>query len=130
MEFRSITPDKRLARSLVRNAEERERALAQLNPEEFSTTLAEGRYELLKELVTALMALEGYKPETHESLALYLLSRGDFSPKETEFLDELRKVRNNISYRGYRVTPDYLRRREALIRQLTEKLRALITQYQ
>jgi len=76
------------------------------------------------------MALEGYKPETHESLALYLLSRGDFSPKETEFLDELRKVRNNISYRGYRVTPDYLRRREALIRQLTEKLRALITQYQ
>jgi hypothetical protein len=123
MERRS--PDRKLGKSLVKNAEEREEALKLLDPERFPTIVAESSYEVIKELIGALMARQGWKANNHEEFIHFLEQYLEFSGREIIFLDNLRKLHNNITYRGYQVMPEYLRRNSGIISEITRKLRAL-----
>ncbi len=103
-EIVSITPDKGLARALLKSVALREAAIGRLD-DSFSTLIVEAKYEIIKELVTALMALGGYKTRSHLSLLRYLAESHGFPTNEIEFLDLLRQLCHDIGYRGYPARP-------------------------
>ncbi len=115
----------------MRTAELRAAAIELLPVGPFSTIIAEGRYEIIKELVTALMLLDGWMTLSHESLIRYLAENyAEFMREELDFLDDFQKLRNDIGYRGKQVAPEFLERHEAIIGEITEKLKAIIARHQ
>jgi len=69
---------------------------------------------VIKEAVTALMATDGYKTLSHEVLTGYLK---EFYPRLSEaeiaLTDQLRVLKNKIAYKGFFISPDFLKRNEA-----------------
>src|SRR3989344_804970 len=95
-----ITPDKEKARSLLQIIKLREKDL-KTKSEEFTTLIVEGYYKIVKELITALMSIDGYRTVSHELLVGYLAEcYRKFSSAEIMTIDQLRKIRNDIAYRG------------------------------
>ena len=121
-----ITPDKERAKSLLTLIALREKDL-QDKKDEFATLIVEGYYEIVKELITAIMTVDGYKTLSHEMLIGYLEKfYREFSTAELYLADQLRKTRNEIAYRGLIITSDYLNRNKERIIKLITKLKKTI----
>ncbi len=120
-----ITPDKEKARSLLQVVELREKDL-KTKVEEFTTLIVEGYYEIVKELITAIMSIDGYKTVSHELLIGYITKYKEFPDSEIYFMDQLRKTRNDIAYRGIMVPPEYLTRNKEKILAVISKLKHLV----
>jgi hypothetical protein len=100
-EVKKATPDKELAKSLVEEAETRiEIALEMKLDEKRATVIFELLYDSLRELIDALLALEGYKSYSHEANIAYLKKLPDFSDFEVSSLDSFRRIRNSSKYYG------------------------------
>lgn len=93
------SPDQELARALLRNVEEREKSTLKLNVEEFHLLVFENLYDCLRELLDALLALEGYKSYSHEASIAYLRHL-QFPESKVAQLDRFRAKRNNSKYYG------------------------------
>ena len=65
-EVRKVGSDREMARSLLKMIEIRMKALESLDRKEFSSLVVEGYYEIIKEAITALMAIDGYKTLSHD----------------------------------------------------------------
>lgn len=64
---------------------------------------------------------------SHEMLVGYLAEfYKEFSQAEITVIDQLRKTRNDISYRGVIIRPDYLNRNKDSIERIIKKLKALL----
>lgn len=74
--------------------------------EDYPTILIESHYELIKELLTALINRDGFKSETHDCLFYYVEEKYKHLELDFEFLHELRRVRNGVNYRGTKVPKD------------------------
>lgn len=99
------------------------KALESLDRKEFSSLVVESYYEIIKEAITALMAIDGYKTLSHEVLIGYLKEFfPEFVDNEILFADELRKLRNNVAYKGFFVPADFVTRNESRIRAIVLKL--------
>jgi hypothetical protein len=124
-EVRKVKPDKELARSILKMVNVRMDAL-KLELErrdQFASLVVEDYYEIIKEILTALMAIDGYKTLSHEVLIGYLKEfYPEFSDAEIILADELRRLRNKISYGGFFITADFVERRISEIDALTQKL--------
>lgn len=127
MDLTKIQPDTERARSLLKMAEMRFKALANYGLEEESSLLAEGLYEVAKELVTALMFIDGYKTLSHTDLVDYLKAnyKTEFSEYEIYIFDDYRKNRNRIVYYGFFIEPAFVKRTKAAIEGLIKKLKKL-----
>ena len=122
-DIRKVNPDRELAQSILKMIEVRIKALDQLNRKEFASLVVEGYYEIIKENVTALMAIDGYKTLSHEVLIGFLKEfYTQFSESEIIFADQLRQLRNKIAYKGFFVQYDYIERNEARIKGVVSKL--------
>jgi len=98
-----------------------------MNSDEFATLIVEGYYEMIKELITAIMSVDGWKTTSHELLVGYLAKfYKEFSYAEMQIIDQLRKARNDISYRGVRIKPDYLTRNRDSILKIINKLKQTV----
>ena len=102
--------------------------LADLKKEEKTYKIIEQYYEIIKELATAVMYLNGLKTLSHRALISYLESnhRNSFEKEEFFLMDELRKLRNNIVYYGERVERTFLLNKESKIKTIIEKLIKLV----
>lgn len=99
--------DTALARELVGMAEHRTRFWQEAKLEErYPSLYLEGHYEIVKELCTAIVALDGWKALNHECLFAYLKVRRNDIDVEYDYLLELKDLRNAIDYRGVRVSAD------------------------
>ena len=127
-EVRKVSKDKEMARAIVKMAGIRRDALKLLEDKvDFTSISVENYYEIIKELITGLMAVEGYKTLSHEVLVVYLShNHKEFSQAELVLIDELRKLRNEIVYRGFFVEPAFLNRNKAKIDDIIEKLLRLV----
>ena len=74
--------------------------------ENYPTILIESHYELIKELLTALINRDGFKSETHDCLFYYIEEKHKDLELDFNFLHDLRKIRNEIDYRGTKVPKD------------------------
>lgn len=123
----SVRPDKEMAKSLMRMMEIRLKAVESLEKDKFVSIIAEGYYEIIKEGITALMAIDGYKTLSHEVLVGYLHEfYKEFSEYEIRLIDQLRKLRNKIVYEGFFVQKDYLERNEKQLKEIVARLKLFI----
>ena len=84
------------ADSLKKMSEER---LEDIKSETKTYKIIEEYYEIIKELITALMYADGFKTLSHKSLIYYLEKNyKEFDKGEIILIDGLRKLRNNITY--------------------------------
>ena len=119
-----IQPDKERARSLVKLAKLRHEKVKTFNEEKESSLIVEGYYEVAKELITAILFINGYKTLSHKDLIEYLglNFKADFSNLDISLLDQLRKLRNNIVYYGVFIEPSYVNRNKEHINKVISKL--------
>ena len=122
-EVQRVKPDIEMAASILKMMEIRKEATELLDKEKFASLKVESYYEIIKEGITALMAIDGYKTLSHEVLISYLneFHRRDFLESDTIFLDQLRQLRNKIVYKGFFVQIDYLDRNEVRIKTMVKK---------
>ena len=75
---------------------------------ETASVIAEDYYEIIKELLTALLLLHGLKSDNHECLIAFF--KRTYSDKEYEVgvIFELKRIRNRISYDGFFVDEMYV----------------------
>ena len=121
-----ITSDPEKARALMQMVELREKDLLTKN-EEFVTLIIEGYYEIIKELITGIMAVDGYKTVSHELLVGYAAQFClDLSAAEIYLIDQLRKTRNDIDYRGLMISPEYLHRNKEAMLKVIQTLKIVL----
>lgn len=91
--------DTELAVSLLKDAKERAEKSKKLSVKDFGKIIFENIYDSLRELLDAILALEGYKSYSHEASIAYLQILG-FSDATITELDNLRYKRNSSKYYG------------------------------
>ena len=109
------------AKSLKYMAEDR---LADIKHEKKPYKIVEQYYEVIKELITALMYSDGYKTLSHKSLILYLEKNyaANFGKDEFILMDDTRKLRNDILYYGKQVDRSFLINHEEKLKIIISKL--------
>jgi len=122
-----IKPDKERARSLIKLASLRYGKIKTFDEEKESSLIIEGYYEAAKELITAVLFIDGYKTLSHKDLIEYLKERyAAFGTHEIVLLDELRVLRNRVTYEGFSIVPSYLNRNEQVFKAVARKLKELL----
>jgi len=122
-EVRKIKPDREMAKALLKMIETRMSVLEIMDRKKFASLVAETYYEIIKEAITALMAIDGYKTLSHEVLIGYLKEFfPQFSEYEIMLADDFRKIRNKIAYKGFFISPDFMDRNEKGAREVVSKL--------
>lgn len=109
---------KYFAKELLELAEHREKFWETVKEEakQFPSLFIEGRYEIIKELCTAILALDGWKALNHECLFTYLKNKKNELEIDFDYLLELKDIRNSIDYRGIMVSPDLWKKNEMKIK--------------
>jgi len=126
-DIRRVKPDKEMAKSIEKMIKIRQKALKMKDKKEFASLVIEDYYEIIKESVTALMAIDGYKTLSHEVLVGYLKHfYPQFTEEEIFHIDQLRVLRNKIAYKGFFINHDYLKRNESKIKTITSKLNKIL----
>ncbi len=124
-----ITPDKEKVKSILQLIKEREEFVSSIDHEKFSTNASENYYEIIKELASALLLLDGLKTTgeyAHKDLIDYLINYREFTESDTLFMNDLRIKRNNCTYDGKKINPSYLINNQKRILELIEKLKKTI----
>jgi len=115
-------PDTERSKKMVQMAEIRLEFWEKEVDKKHSSLKVEAYYDIIKELIFAHIYKNGYNCKNHICLIAYLkehMSNFDF---EIEKIDELRKVRNEIAYRGFNVQDGYLKRNEFEFKSIIKKL--------
>ena len=112
------------AKALLQLAKRRLESIKKRRKDEYPQLLIESYYEAIKELISSLLTIHGYKSYSHECLISFLNeyysdSLDDF---QLRFLDDMRKLRSDIQYRGRDVADDYLERNSSTIEKIIEIL--------
>ena len=106
--FETGDKDTAMAEELVKLAEHRESFWKSVTEKAkaYPSLFFEGYYEIIKELATAILLLEGWKSLNHECLFAFLKEKKQDLELDFEYLLELKDLRNSIDYRGVTVSPD------------------------
>jgi len=117
----SITKNPVRAKALKDMAEER---LIDIKKEDKAYKILEQYYEIIKELITAIMYLDGFKTLSHKTLIFYLETnyKKHFNRDEFFLIDETRRLRNDILYYGRKVSRDFLINKESQLKIIITKL--------
>lgn len=94
--------------------------------EKYSSLLVEGYYEIIKELLTAYLNLNGLESSNHECLIRYFNKQNPELEIEAEKMDELRQIRNRIDYRGFFVRKDFFERNKLEYRHIIKLLKKMV----
>ena len=124
-----VTPDKEKVKSILQLIKEREEFTYSIDHENFSTNASENYYEIIKELASALLLLDGLKTTgeyAHKDLIDYLVNYDEFTESDILFMNDLRIKRNNSAYDGKKIDPSYLANNKKRILELIEKLKKKI----
>jgi len=127
MDLIKITPDKERARSILKMVSLLEERMGNQDKLKMSALIVADYYEIIKELVTAILLASGYKTLSHKNLIGYLKEKyAQFSGNDLSVLDDLRILRNRIAYEGFSIEPSYLNRNESLFKNIIKKLKDIL----
>jgi hypothetical protein len=123
-EIFKITKDERRAKALKDMAKDRFSKMSSLGE---PYRIIEEYYEIIKELLTSFMYLQGFKTLSHKALVEFSAKNiKALSSKDLSLIDELRIKRNNIVYYGERITQEFLKSREEKIKEIIHRLISLV----
>ena len=122
--IKKIKENPEQAKALLQLAKRRLESIKKRRKDEYPQLLIESYYEAIKELISSLLAIHGYKSYSHECLVSFLKEYyPDFLDDfQLHFLDSMRKLRSDIQYRGRDVADDYLERNSSTIKKIIEIL--------
>ncbi len=123
-----VRPDLEKVKSMLNLIENREKSIPFLDFKKFPTIVMESYYEIIKELSSALILLDGFKSvgeNAHKDLVNFL---SNYSILEIEkfLIDDLRIKRNKSFYEGRMVDKFYLENKQKKIQGIIKKLKSLI----
>lgn len=123
---RKSTPDKELAKSLVKMADARLSFIKsiEITPSNASIITAEA-YEALREICEAIIAVKGFKVYSHECITTFLneiLKDGYVA----EVFDRYRRIRNSINYYGRQVNTEDAKQAVSETSEMIRKLKSLV----
>ena len=125
-----ITPDKEKAKSILKMTDTTLKMIKEINIDKFSSNITKEYYEIIRELMTIILLLDGYKTYgegSHKKLIEYLeLNYREFDKSEIYFIDDLRNIRNKIAYDGFFVEINYILNNIKNIQRIIEKLNKII----
>jgi hypothetical protein len=114
-------PDKERSTQMLQMANLRQEFWDRKVDDKYTTLKVEAYYEVIKELIFASMYKEGYNCSNHLCLISYVKER--LKNISSDRIDELRRVRNDISYRGFTLTKDFFDRNEEEYKEIIEKIK-------
>lgn len=127
--IKKIEPDKERVRNMLEIIDIRQEfwdSLSRIVDDKYSSLLVEGYYEIIKELLTAYLNLNGLESYNHECLIRYFQKENPELDVEAEKMDELRRVRNKIDYRGFFVKKEFFERNKLEYQHIIKLLKKLI----
>ena len=121
------TKDKERVKSILEIVELIEKRISKEDKSKFSPLILSDYYEIIKELMTAVLLRDGFKTLSHKELIEYLeLKYKEFNKSEILEIDKLRITRNRIVYEGFKIPQNYLTDYEFVFRLIIKKLKLLI----
>ena len=117
------TPDEERSNQMLMMANLRLKFWDKKVADEFIVLKVEAYYDIIKELLFAHLYKNGYNCTNHLCLIAYLKEKIKDFDFETQKIDELRKVRNEINYRGLTIKKDYLERNELEFKNIIIRLK-------
>ena len=121
-----ISRDKGRSADLFKMAKER-LVLLELIPKDKVYKILEEYYEIIKELLTAIMYLDGYKTLSHIKLIEYFSSNyKELDETDIKLIDIIRKFRIGIVYYGRKISQDFLTNNENDIKRIIKILTKLV----
>ncbi|MEM3113469.1 MAG: hypothetical protein QXI33_03560 [Candidatus Pacearchaeota archaeon] len=127
MDLIKITPDSEKVKSILRMAALLEERIKNQDPKKMFSLIISDYYEIIKELLTAVLLVDGWKTLSHKDLIDYLgQNYGDFNKHEISKLDSLRSIRNKIAYEGFFASFEYLQTNEVFFKDIITKLKKII----
>lgn len=128
-----ITPDKERADSMFKMAKSTENVLIKimnkLGLEEDQSMIVREYYEIIRELITAILFFDGFKTKgenAHKETIDYLSKYKEFSEDEIFSLQDLRIKRNNNSYEGKPIKSPYLENKKQKLDLIIRKLKNIL----
>lgn len=128
-----ITPDNERAKSILEMAGNTEKAiksiLAQLGIKESSSIIAREYYEVIRELATGILLVDGIKvmgENAHKETIAALSSYEEFLEEEILLIQDLRIKRNKNSYEGKPIESSYIENKKQKLDFIIKKLKALL----
>ncbi|MFH1591840.1 MAG: hypothetical protein ABIB47_00530 [Candidatus Woesearchaeota archaeon] len=126
-EIFKISKDKERTKSLQEMAKERIEKIIPVLPKELPYKIIEEYYEVIVQLITAIMYANGFKTLSHVSLIDYLAKNyKGFESNEIRIVDTLRRVRHGTVYYGKKAEKEFLINNESAIKEIIEKLFLII----
>jgi hypothetical protein len=123
-------PDREKAKSILKMVETTLEMIDTIDSRKFSSHVVKEYYEVIRELITVILLLDGYKTQgegAHKKLIEYIgKNYAEFKVHDIMLIDDLRIIRNKISYNGFFVTDDYLERKRKDILILIDNLRVIV----
>ncbi len=121
-----VTKDKVKAKSILAMAEVTLEMIKTIDEKRFASNLVKEYYDVIRELISAIMLLDGYKTRgegAHIKAIEYMRENyKQLSELEISAIDDLREKRNRIAYNGFFVQPDYVVRRKQTLAGIISKL--------
>lgn len=125
--IREIEIDYEKVKSLLKMSEVRAGYLKkQEYDEKTCSIISEGYYEMIKELLVALLLKNGLKSNNHECLISFFKTKYPQYEYEALIIHQLKDIRNRISYDGMFVKKDYLDKNKLEFEHIIEILKELI----
>jgi len=128
-----IMPDKERAMSIFNLAKSTELALNEITQKiiigENQSLVVREYYEIIRELITAVMLCEGLKAtgeNAHKETINYLSKCEDFSHDEILMIQDLRIRRNNSAYEGKPIKSPYLENKKDKLDSVIGKLKKIL----
>lgn len=124
MDLVKITPNKEKARNIVKMISLIEKRIDLQDRDTMVSLIIADYYEIIKELLTAILLLDGYKTLSHKDLIEYLKENyKDIGGDSISKLNDLRILRNRVSYDGVQVDLSFLDRNEKSFKQIINWLK-------
>ncbi len=125
--LRKVQPDPDKIKSILKVIQARLKTIQQIQKDEETTSIiVTDYYEVIKELLTALLLKNGLKSDNHECLISFFKKTYPKYEYEARSIHQLKNIRNRINYDGLFVDASYLTQNELEFIHIIELLQELI----
>ena len=118
-------PDKERSKKMLNMANTRLEFWDKKVEDKFTSLKVEAYYDIIKELIFSKIYKEGYNCTNHICLIAYLNEKMKSFDFEIQKINELRKVRNEINYRGLMIKKEYIERNELEFKNIIKRLKSI-----
>src|SRR3989344_2932651 len=125
--IKKISIDKDKISSILKMCDARFRFVEKQDiDDETASIITEDYYEIIKELLIALLLKNGLKSDNHECLISYFKEKHPEYEYELNIIYELKNIRNRISYDGIFVKKEYLVKNTLELKNIIKVLKELV----